>query len=141
MKIDVRDVIKKLEKMDAYLAGTNKNFSLLNTAQEVVQISILMRTGRGVDMNEVKFKPYTASYARKRRALGKQTEVVDLEVTGTLKESFGPRPDGSLDFAPDKEAKIAEGLMRDRKFFGANPKDEEAITKRVERELQKIWDN
>lgn len=56
-------------------------------ADKAIQI-IRARTGRGLDVNLRPFRPYSPSYAKKRRDSGLRAKPVNLRVTGRMLDSM-----------------------------------------------------
>ena len=108
-------------------------FALNRTAQQAVNI-ILDKTESGADLNDARFKPYTASYKRWREGRGKSA-TPNLFNTGKMLSAITSRvvndKQAVVFFTSAAESKKAAFNQKKRPFFG--------LSKKTKKELEKFF--
>lgn len=110
--------------------------------------AIKLRTGKGLDLENKAFKPYSAGHKRARSKRGLPTGKVDLFFSGLMMNSMThevvDRRQVRLFFANTADERgvtsPAKAFFNDRsrKFFGLNEKDVKAIEKVVQNRLDEL---
>jgi len=99
--------------------------------------AMIDRINKGQDANNRKMKEYSDAYKKRRKDLGKTTEVVNLEFTGKMKSSIQPRnaKENNVDLSVEVHQTAAYYTNEDRNWWGIDQQTYNAAVRQKDKIL------